>query len=72
MEISRCGAIGMREALRARRFGRKMMQIKYRDVAQLVARLVWDQDVAGSNPVIPTKHPQTGLLRLRMFLIAYA
>ena len=26
-----------------------------RDVAQLVARLVWDQDVAGSNPVIPTK-----------------
>ena len=54
MEISRCGAIGMREALRARRFGRKMMQIKYRDVAQLVARLVWDQDVAGSNPVIPT------------------
>ena len=28
---------------------------KYRDVAQLVARLVWDQDVAGSNPVIPTK-----------------
>ena len=25
-----------------------------RDVAQLVARLVWDQDVAGSNPVIPT------------------
>ena len=27
---------------------------KHRDVAQLVARLVWDQDVAGSNPVIPT------------------
>ena len=26
-----------------------------RDVAQMVARLVWDQDVAGSNPVIPTK-----------------
>ena len=26
-----------------------------RDVAQLVARLVWDQDVAGSNPVIPIK-----------------
>ena len=25
-----------------------------RDVAQLVARLVWDQDVAGSNPVCPT------------------
>ena len=30
-------------------------QIKYRDVAQLVARLLWEQDVAGSNPVIPTK-----------------
>ena len=25
-----------------------------RDVAQLVAHLVWDQRVAGSNPVIPT------------------
>ena len=24
-----------------------------RDVAQLVARLVWDQNVAGSNPAIP-------------------
>ena len=32
--------------------------IIHRDVAQLVARLVWDQDVAGSNPVIPTKNPQ--------------
>ncbi len=30
-------------------------KVIYRDVAQLVARLVWDQDVAGSNPVIPTK-----------------
>ena len=26
----------------------------HRDVAQLVARLLWEQDVAGSNPVIPT------------------
>ena len=26
-----------------------------RDVAQMVARLLWEQDVAGSNPVIPTK-----------------
>ena len=24
-----------------------------RDVAQLVARLLWEQNVAGSNPVIP-------------------
>ena len=29
---------------------------RHRDVAQLVARLVWDQDVAGSNPVIPIKN----------------
>lgn len=27
---------------------------RIRNVAQLVARLVWDQNVAGSNPVIPT------------------
>ena len=32
-----------------------------RDVAQLVARLVWDQDVAGSNPVIPTKKRKQAL-----------
>ena len=28
---------------------------KKRDVAQLVEFLVWDQDVAGPSPVIPTK-----------------
>ena len=28
---------------------------KYRGVAQLVARDVWDVDAAGSNPVTPTK-----------------
>ena len=27
---------------------------KFRDVAQLVARLLWEQDAAGSNPVIST------------------
>jgi hypothetical protein len=27
----------------------------FRDVAQLVARLVWDQNVTGSNPAIPIK-----------------
>ena len=29
---------------------------KYRGVAQLVARLVWDQDAAGSNPVTSTTY----------------
>ncbi len=33
-----------------------------RDVAQLVARLVWDQDVAGSNPVIPIFSSRTLVL----------
>ena len=28
---------------------------KYRGVAQMVARLVRDQEVVGSNPVTPTK-----------------
>ena len=29
-------------------------QQQFRGVAQLVAHLVWDQGVAGSNPVTPT------------------
>ena len=33
-----------------------MRRNSLRDVAQLVARLLWEQDVAGSNPVIPTKN----------------
>ena len=32
-------------------------KISYPGVAQLVARLVWDQDAAGSNPVTRTKRP---------------
>ena len=35
----------------------KTLQVQkqiFRDVAQMVARLLWEQDVAGSNPVIPT------------------
>ena len=35
----------------------------------MVARLVWDQDVAGSNPVIPTKKPVERLALSIGFLI---
>ena len=40
-----------------------------RDVAQMVARLVWDQDVAGSNPVIPTKKEGKALAVFPSFLL---
>ena len=52
---------GVVQPERARGYGDEnfhlSLTIKYnfRDVAQLVARLLWEQDVAGSNPVIPTK-----------------
>ena len=36
----------------------------YRDVAQLVARVLWEHDVAGSNPVIPTKKVVSYWIRL--------
>ncbi len=31
-------------------------------MAQLVARVLWEHDAAGSNPVTPTKNPLQGLL----------
>ena len=37
----------------------KTINLIFRDVAQMVARLLWEQDVAGSNPVIPTKKAKT-------------
>ena len=37
-------------------YNRKAVDLdKKRGVAQLVARLLWEQDVAGSNPVTSTK-----------------
>ncbi len=33
---------------------KQILKIKYRGVAQLVARLLWEQDVGGSNPFTPT------------------
>ena len=44
----------------------------YRDVAQLVARMVWDHDAAGSNPVISTissVHNRFKLWTLDIFLL---
>ena len=43
----------------------KCYKYSFRDVAQLVARLLWEQDVAGSNPVIPTKKGK------RLFLLPF-
>ncbi len=40
----------------------------FRDVAQLVARVLWEHDVAGSNPVIPTKKEKTPLRLFSLFL----
>ncbi len=34
--------------------GRDIVQCMQRGVAQLVARLLWEQEVRGSNPRIPT------------------
>ena len=35
-----------------------MQKTKYPGVAQLVARLLWEQDAAGSNPVTRTTFPR--------------
>ena len=45
--------------------------ILFRDVAQLVARLLWEQDVAGSNPVIPTKKEKIALAVVFSFLLSF-
>ena len=46
----------------------------FRDVAQLVARVLWEHDVAGSNPVIPTissVHNTSELWTLDFFLLMF-
>ena len=47
---------------------RKLNILHYRGVAQLVARLVWDQDAGGSNPFTPTKKAQESMF-LSLFSI---
>lgn len=50
-----CGAIGRHAGFRD-----QMLEVRifswalYRDVAQLVAHVIWDHGAAGSRPVIPT------------------
>ena len=44
------------------------MTSKYPGVAQLVARLLWEQDAAGSNPVTRTTSEQAVYRLLRLFL----
>ena len=43
----------------------------HRDVAHLVARVVWDHDVAGSNPVIPTKNKRSTLCVPLIFVLGW-
>ena len=45
----------------------KQIHILYRGVAQLVARLLWEQDAAGSSPVTSTKNG-AGVRLLRFFM----
>ena len=42
--------------------------MQFRGVAQLVAHLVWDQGVAGSNPVTPTKKTLSKISLREFFL----
>ena len=41
-----------------------------RGVAQLVARLLWEQDAAGSNPVTPIERHVQQFLRMNMIVCA--
>ena len=43
---------------------------EYRGVAQLVARLLWEQDVAGSNPVTSTRIPLRSRISEEFFIFS--
>ena len=43
----------------------------YRGVAQLVARVVWDHEVAGSIPVTSTTRETVVAVKLQRFLVVY-
>ncbi len=49
-----CGRILFMQRHKTQKRSTSHAKIQYRGVAQLVARLVWDQDAAGSIPVTPT------------------
>ena len=54
------GAVG-EDAAAACVFIKKLNKQLFRGVAQLVARLLWEQDAAGSSPVTPTKKREEAL-----------
>ena len=54
--ITGCSAVGSAPALGE--YDQPNKITKYPGVAQLVARLLWEQDAAGSNPVTRTTFPR--------------
>ena len=40
----------------------RVASLIYRDIAQMVARVIWDHEVVGSNPTIPIRKKEGGLL----------
>ena len=40
----------------------QLTSLIYRDIAQMVARVIWDHEVVGSSPTIPIQKKEGGLL----------
>ena len=57
------------ENFESRRIRAIIVTTKYPGVAQLVARLLWEQDAAGSNPVTRTKNRQVSIRSLSICFI---